>query len=85
MVIIILSHLQTILFIHGIITILLLVMQIIIAHVDAAVGSDADKQFIKAQALTFRAYAYSQLIQLYSYRWADTNGGATNGVILRVR
>lgn len=56
----------------------------IIAHVDAAVGSDADKQFIKAQALTFRAYAYSQLIQLYSYRWADTNGGATNGVILRL-
>ena len=56
----------------------------IIAHVDAAVGSDAEKQFIKAQALTFRAYAYSQLIQLYSYRWADTNGGATNGVILRL-
>ncbi|MDO4949480.1 MAG: RagB/SusD family nutrient uptake outer membrane protein [Bacteroidales bacterium] len=44
----------------------------------------ADKQFIKAQALTFRAYAYSQLARFYCYRWSDTNNGATRGLPLRL-
>ncbi|MBP1615851.1 MAG: hypothetical protein H6Q13_3299 [Bacteroidetes bacterium] len=56
----------------------------IIANIDGATGSDADKYFIKAQALSFRAYAYTQLMQLYTYRWSDTNDGATNGVVLRL-
>jgi hypothetical protein len=46
----------------------------IILHVDEATGTDADKQFLKAQALTFRAYGYEQLIQLYTKRWQDTKG-----------
>lgn len=56
----------------------------VIANIDGATGSEADKQFIKAQALSFRAYAYTQLMQLYTYRWADTNNGSTDGVILRL-
>lgn len=56
----------------------------IIAHIDAAEGTTADKQFIKAQALTFRAYAYTQLVQLYSYRWSDSNNGTSKGVVLRL-
>lgn len=56
----------------------------VIANIDNATGSDSDKKFIKAQALSFRAYAYNQLIQLYAYRWSDTNGGSTNGVVLRL-
>ncbi len=64
---------------------------VIIAHIDEAEGTnkaDADqtmreRAFIKAQALTFRAYAFSQLVQLYSYRWSDSNNGATDGIVLR--
>jgi hypothetical protein len=56
----------------------------IIANIDKATGTDADKEFIKAQALTFRAYGYEQLMQFYTYRWQDTNSGATQGVPLRI-
>lgn len=56
----------------------------IINNVDAATGADADKQFYKAQALTFRAYSYLKLMELYTPRWQDTNNGAVNGIILRL-
>ncbi len=56
---------------------------IIIENIDAATGSDSRKQFVKAQALTFRAYAYTMLIQLYAERWMD-NQGETAGVVLRL-
>lgn len=56
----------------------------IIAHVDEAEGLEADRKFIKAQAYAFRAYAYTQLLQIYSYRWSDSNNGATSGVVLRL-
>lgn len=51
----------------------------IIHKVDDAKGSDSDKNYLKAQALGFRAYAYTMLAQLYTIRWADTNNGTTNG------
>ena len=56
----------------------------IICRTDAATGTDQEKAFYKAQALTFRAYAYSQLVQLYSKRWQDSNNGASRGVVLRI-
>lgn len=56
----------------------------IIAHVDAATGSDEDKKFIKASALSFRAYSYEKLIHYYCYRWQDSNNGASQGVVLRL-
>ena len=56
----------------------------IILHADAAQGELADKQFIKAQALTYRAYSYMMLVQFYAKRWKDSNNGASSGVALRL-
>lgn len=56
----------------------------IIAHIDDATGDDADKKFIKASALSFRAYSYEKLIHYYCYRWQDSNNGASQGVVLRL-
>ncbi|HZK97326.1 MAG TPA: RagB/SusD family nutrient uptake outer membrane protein [Prolixibacteraceae bacterium] len=52
-------------------------------NIDNAKGIEADKQFIKAQALTFRAYSFLMLSQLYCKRWSDSNGGASQGLVLR--
>lgn len=56
----------------------------IILNIDAASGTQVEKDFIKAQALTFRAYAYTMLVQLYGDRWSDSNNGTTDAVVLRV-
>ncbi len=56
----------------------------IIAHIDAAAGSESDKKFIKASALAFRAYSYEKLIHYYCYRWQDSNNGTSQGVVLRL-
>ncbi len=56
----------------------------IIAHIDNATGDEADKKFIKASALAFRAYSYEKLIHYYCYRWQDSNNGASQGVVLRL-
>ena len=55
----------------------------IICKIDNAEGTDADKAFLKAQALTFRAYSFFRLAQLYSFRWKDTQGN-TPGIALRL-
>lgn len=51
--------------------------------VDNASGEPADKQYYKAQALTFRAYSYMMLVQLYGDRWSSSNEGSTSAVVLR--
>ncbi|KAF5277264.1 hypothetical protein FQR65_LT16040 [Abscondita terminalis] len=56
---------------------------IIIHSVDAATGPESEKQFLKAQALTYRAYSFMMLAQIYGYRWSDSNNGSTSGLILR--
>lgn len=56
----------------------------IIANVDDAIGDESEKQFYKAQALTFRGYSYVKLLELYTYRWQDTNNGTSDGVVLRL-
>lgn len=56
----------------------------VIVNADGAEGDESEIQFYKAQALTFRAYCYTMLLELYSYRWQDTNNGATDGVVLRL-
>ena len=40
-------------------------------------------EFLVAQALTYRAYSYLMLTQLYAHRWKDSNG-ADPGVVLRL-
>lgn len=56
----------------------------VICNIDEAEGSDNDKQFIKAQALVFRAYSYFMLSQFYCKRWVDSSNGSTPGMVLRL-
>ena len=56
----------------------------IIAKIDAASGTEAERQFIKAEALTFRAYAFFRISEVYCDSWAKSNNGATKGVVLRL-
>lgn len=49
----------------------------VLENIAAAEGPESDRQFIKAQAYTFRAYAYMQLVQLYAKRWSDDNGSGS--------
>lgn len=56
----------------------------IIDNIDETPGTEADKKLIKAQALTFRAYSYMMLVQLYGDRWSSSNSGATTAVVLRI-
>ena len=56
----------------------------VIENVDNAEGTEGERAFIKAQALTFRAHSYTMLMQLYAYRWQDSNNGSANGVALRL-
>ncbi len=56
----------------------------IISRIDAATGPDSEKALYKAQALTYRAYSFMMLAQLYGNRWSDTQNGSTPGIILRL-
>ena len=56
----------------------------LLANIDNATGSEADRKFIKASALTFRAYAFEKLAHYYCYRWQDSNNGASTGLPLRI-
>lgn len=56
----------------------------VIAYIDAAEGLEAEKQFIKAQALTYRAYSYWRLCTIHACRWIDSNNGEADGVVLRL-
>jgi hypothetical protein len=55
----------------------------VINNIDNATGSENEKSFLKAQGLTFRAYSYMMLAQIYGDRWADSNNGATSAAVLR--
>ena len=57
---------------------------VIVNRIDGAEGSEADKKFIKASALTFRAYGYEKLLHYYCQRWKDSNNGSTQGLPLRL-
>ena len=57
---------------------------IVINGADNAEGDKKKGMFLKAQALTYRAYCYHMLVQLYCKRWIDSNNGASRGVILRL-
>ena len=43
----------------------------LINNIDEAEGLEADRQYIKAQALTYRAYCYFNLVQIFGRRWSD--------------
>lgn len=50
----------------------------IIANIDNASGAEADKNAIKGQALTYRAWAYFQMVQLFGDRFVA--GQANDGL-----
>ncbi|MCY4781043.1 RagB/SusD family nutrient uptake outer membrane protein [Sphingobacterium sp. UT-1RO-CII-1] len=52
----------------------------IIANIDGAVGPDEDKNFLKAQALTYRAWSYYQMVQLYGKRYVKGGDNGSLGV-----
>lgn len=57
----------------------------IIEKVDAATGSQEEKDFLKAEALTFRAYAFLRLSEIYCQPWIRSNSGDTQGIVLRTK
>lgn len=56
----------------------------ILANIDNAEGTEAERDFVKASALTFRAYAFEKLVHYYCWRWQDSNNGASQGIVLRL-
>lgn len=57
----------------------------LLAKIDEAIGTQEERDFITAQALSYRAYSYMMLIQVFGNRWTDSSNGATNSVVLRVK
>ena len=43
----------------------------LLKNIDEAAGSDADRAYVKAQTLAYRAYAYFNLAQIFGRRWSD--------------
>lgn len=56
----------------------------VINNINDAEGPQNEKDYIKAQALTYRAYSYSMLAQLYGNRWDDSNNGETKALVIRL-
>lgn len=54
----------------------------IIANIDNASGTEADKKAIKAEALTYRAWAYFQMVQLFGERFVAGQPNSGLGVPL---
>lgn len=46
-------------------------------------GSQAEKDYVVAQALTIRAHAYVKLLQYYAPRWENSKNGATYVCVIR--
>lgn len=55
----------------------------IIDNIANAEGDEAERQFIEAQARTFRAFGYIKALQYFGPRWQDSNNGAKAAVVLR--
>ncbi|MDE5870282.1 MAG: RagB/SusD family nutrient uptake outer membrane protein, partial [Muribaculaceae bacterium] len=55
----------------------------ILGGIDNAEGDSKRRDFVKAQALTFRAFGYSKLLMLYAPRWEDSKDGEALCLVLR--
>lgn len=51
--------------------------------VDKASGTDEGRAWVKAQALTLRAHAYTKLLGCYAPRWEDSDNGNVYCLVLR--
>lgn len=54
------------------------------SRIDDASGDEHLRNFVKAQMLTFRAHAYTRLLQIYGPRWEDSQNGERVTVVLRL-
>ncbi|HOZ85702.1 MAG TPA: RagB/SusD family nutrient uptake outer membrane protein [Niabella sp.] len=54
----------------------------IIANIDNATGSQTDKDYIKGQALAYRAWSYYQMIQLFAPRYVAGGDNSALGLSL---
>lgn len=57
-------------------------VNLIIANIDAAEGPIGDKNQIKGEALTYRAWSYYQMVQLFGKRYVKGGDNSTLGVPL---
>lgn len=55
----------------------------ILASIDEAEGTQAERDWIKAQAYTYRAFGYLKALQWFAPRWEDSNNGQKYAVVLR--
>ncbi|GHV48921.1 membrane protein [Bacteroidia bacterium] len=55
----------------------------IIDNIDNAEGSQAERDYIKGQALAYRAFAYHNLVQCWGERYKEEGNNTQPGVILR--
>ena len=55
----------------------------ILQGIDDADGDAAQRDFIKAQLLTFRAHGYTKLMQYFAPRWEDSNNGDVYCAVLK--
>lgn len=69
---------------HGTTIILSLVMRTLFLPILIMLKDFKLKRFVKASALTFRAYAFEKLVHYYCWRWQDSNNGASQGLVLRI-
>ncbi|KKO89450.1 hypothetical protein AAW12_24360 [Sphingobacterium sp. Ag1] len=54
----------------------------IISNIDAAVGPQEEKNFLKAQALSYRAWSYYQMVQLFGKRYSKGGDNSSMGMSL---
>lgn len=54
----------------------------IIKYIDDTPGSEADRNFIKGQALAYRAWSYFQMVQLYGKRYVKGGDNSSLGMPL---
>lgn len=47
-------------------------------------AEQSEKDYIKAGALTFRAYSFFRLSQIYCDSWKESNNGGSEGIVLRI-
>lgn len=57
---------------------------LILDGIDGAEGTESEVNFVKAQALTFRAHAYNKLMEFYGPRWQDSNNGGKYALVMRL-
>ncbi len=55
----------------------------ILDNIANAEGEESERQFIEAQARTFRAHGYIKALQYFGPRWQDSNNGAKHAIVLR--